>query len=426
MTGTVCSLTGPFKNALCLFGAIILLVLPANIRAGDWPQILGPQRNGTAAGEVLSAKWPVTGPKLNWKRSLGSGFSGPAVVSGRVIVFHRVDANERIEALDVNTGKSLWKTDFLATYRGGINPDTGPRCVPLIHGDKIYAFGAAGDLHCVRLADGKKVWSRALLTELGGTEGYFGVGSTPIVVDGRLLVNVGGREQAGICAIELNTGQTLWKQTDERASYSSPSTIILAGKPHALFVTRYNTVAIDPRSGKVAFEFPFGKRGPTVNAATPLVFDGHLFVTSSYGVGAQLARITQAAPTPIWASDEALSSQYNTPVYHDGYLYGIHGREDLGIAELRCVRAKTGETEWSVDQFGVAHIILAGDKMLLVKIDGQIVLAKVSPESFMKLAQTLPLGTTTRSLPALAGGNLYVRDNLGDGSTLRSLRVGGQ
>src|SRR5687767_2037584 len=127
--------------------------------AGDWPQILGPQRNGTAAGEVIAA-WPKTGPQKLWSVKLGAGFSGPAVVGNRVIAFHRVDKNERVECFDTATGKSLWQADFASSYRGGINPDNGPRCVPLVDQDRVFVFGAAGELHCVALADGKKIWSR--------------------------------------------------------------------------------------------------------------------------------------------------------------------------------------------------------------------------------------------------------------------------
>src|SRR5262245_32253548 len=114
--------------------------------AGDWPQILGPNRDGKASGERLLDTWPAAGPKILWKFPLGSGYAGPAVVGQRVLVFHRLADKERVECLDATSGKSQWKADFPANYRGGINPDTGPRCVPLIVGDVVYCYGAAGDL----------------------------------------------------------------------------------------------------------------------------------------------------------------------------------------------------------------------------------------------------------------------------------------
>jgi hypothetical protein len=184
-----------------------------------------------------------------------------------------------------------------------------------------------------------------------------------------------GGPKAGIVAIDPATGKTLWQATDEDASYSSPTSILANGQERALFVTRLNCVLVDPRTGQATNLFPFGKRGPTVNAATPLVFNDQLFLTASYGVGATLASIHGNAAKTIWSSDDAMSSQYSTPVVHNGSLYGIHGREDVGVAELRCVEAATGRVRWKNAGFGVAHIILAGDKLILQKADGHLALA---------------------------------------------------
>jgi outer membrane protein assembly factor BamB len=411
-----------------LIGLMSLLALPAaqqDARAGDWPQILGPARDGRATGETLLAQWPAGGPRQVWTYKVGSGFGGPAVAGNRVVVFHRIGENERVEALDVETGRSLWKADFPALYRGGINPDTGPRCVPVIYQDNVYVFGAAGDLHSVALATGAKRWSRSTYEDYNGDEGYFGAGSTPIVADDKLLVNVGGRSGAGLVAFALDTGKTVWQATDERASYSSPTTATIDGQQYAIFVTRMNAVAIDPRSGKVRFQFPFGRTGPTVNAATPLVFDGHLFVTASYGIGAELARISGGQRVTVWSSDDVMSSQYTTSVYDDGYLYGIDGREDIGTARLRCVEAKTGKVKWTEEDFGVAHIILADGKLLALRIDGQLTLAEASPAKYVELASARASNELTRSLPALSNGRLFIRSNPTNGAgELKCLAVG--
>jgi outer membrane protein assembly factor BamB len=400
-------------------------------QAGDWPQILGPHRNGVAEGETLATMWPAGGPTRLWQVQLGSGYAGPAVKGDRVVVFHRVGDVERLEAFDAESGRSLWRADFEALYRGGINPDTGPRCVPVVHNDRVIAFGAAGDLHCVTLADGKKLWSRSALEDFGGDEGYFGAGSTPIVIGDNVLVNVGGRNGAGLVAFSLKDGATLWKKTDEDASYSSPTYAEINGKPHAIFVTRLSAISVDPASGDVRFQFPFGKRGPTVNAATPLVFDKNLlFVTASYGVGAKLARINADGAETVWANDEVMSSQYTTCVYREGYLYGVDGREDIGVGVLRCIDAKTGEVLWSVEGFGLAHAILVGDKLLLTKNDGTLVLAEASPRGYHELASA-PLfadqrGAVVRAIPALSAGRLFVRANTGGESILRAFAVGAE
>jgi len=353
---------------------------------------------------------------------LGEGYAGPAVVGERVIVFHRVDDVERIEAFDVQTGESDWQADFEATYSGGVNPDRGPRCVPLVHGSHVYVFGAAGDLHCVELTSGKKRWTRAAYREFGGREGYFGAGSTPIVADGKLIVNVGG-DEAGLVAFNLETGETVWKSTKEGASYSSPAAATIAGTKHVVFVTRLNTVSVNPANGDVRFRFPFGRRGPTVNGATPLLLDDRLFVSSSYGVGAKLSQLTATAAKEIWANDDVMSSQYSTCVHRDGYLYGTHGREDYNNGEYRCVAVDSGKIQWKKTGFAISHSILVGDQLLLLGVDGTLRLAKANPNRYEEIASAQVSTNLTRSLPALSDGKLYFRDNSGRSGKLICLEL---
>ncbi|MEX0818778.1 MAG: PQQ-binding-like beta-propeller repeat protein [Pirellulaceae bacterium] len=391
-------------------------------QAGDWPQILGPTRNGEAQEESVIPAWPASGPQRLWSYSVGQGYAGPAVVGNRVVVFHRVGDAERVEALDATTGKSIWKTDFEASYAGGVNPDAGPRCVPLIHDDRIFVFGAAGDLHCLGLDDGAKRWSRETYRDFNGQEGYFGAGSTPIVAAGKVIVNVGGRG-AGLVAFDLDTGKTAWQATDEGASYSSPALATVNGQAHAIFVTRLNTVSVDPQTGNVRFRFPFGSRGPTVNGATPLVFDDYLFVSASYGVGANLSQIRGGAANELWANDEVMSSQYSTCVYRNGFLYGTHGREDYSNGVLRCFEAKTGDVRWTVPGYGVAHAILVGDQLLLLGVDGKLRLAEADSRAYRELASAEVSNSTTRSLPALSNGRFYLRDNGSQGGKLICLQL---
>jgi outer membrane protein assembly factor BamB len=407
-------------------GALIAVAscLASLASAGDWPQILGPHRNGQAENETLLTRWPADGPAVLWRHPIGVGFAGPAVVGNEVYIFHRVGEFERLEMLDAATGQVAWKADVSASYQGGVNPDNGPRCVPLVHGEYVYVFGAAGDLHCMARQNGSKKWSRATRTEFQAAEGYFGFGSAPIVVGQALLANVGGAADAGIVAFSLQTGETVWKATKEQASYAAPTQTVMDGKLHAVFVTRYNALAIDPDTGTVRFQIPFGKRGPTVNAATPLVFDNRLFLSSNYGIGSVLAKIDNVKPEVVWSGDESLSSQYNTAVYFRDHLYGIHGREDVGRAELRCVEAGTGKVAWSVPGFGVGHLILADDKLLVLKVDGTLLLADPNPTRFTQQAEARVSENATRALPALSAGHFYFRDGDGEQGTLTCLVVG--
>jgi outer membrane protein assembly factor BamB len=390
--------------------ALLIAVVGSDVRAGDWPQILGPNRNGVATDEKITESLPQAGPKTVWSRPVGSGFSGVAVAKGVVVLFHRQGDDEVVEALDAATGQPRWKSAFPTSYGGGYSDDHGPRCVPVIDNDRVFVFGAGGNLHCVKLADGKKVWSRTTARDFNVSDSYFGAGSTPIVDAGKLIVNVGGKGGAGLVAFDLADGHTVWQSTEEQASYSSPVTVTLDGVRHVIFVTRLNAVSINSDNGEVRFRFPFGQRGPTVNAATPVIVGDHLFLTASYGIGAVSAKIGRSDAKIAWSKPDVMSSQYTTPIVHGGNLYGIDGRADIPPAHLRCLDPKTGRVLWSKDDFGKATLILADEKLVIVKTDGTLVLAKPSPDTYRELGRAKILANTSRALPALANGLLFVRD----------------
>jgi outer membrane protein assembly factor BamB len=387
---------------------------------GEWPQILGPQRNGVAVDEKLASTWPKEGPKTIWEREVGSGLAGVAVAAGKVVLFHRLGDEEIVEALDAQTGKPFWKTSFETHYVSSISPDNGPRCVPIIHEGYVYLHGAEGTVSCVSLKDGAKRWSRDLRIEYEGPEGYFGAGSTPLIEGEKLLVNVGGRDGAGLVAVSLESGETVWKATDEGASYSSPVAVTLDGVRQVIFVARLNAVSVDPKNGEVRWRLPFGERGPTVNGANPIVIQDQLFLTSSYGIGAKLANLTKNSAEVVWENDDTLSSQFTTSVIYQGVLYGIHGRQDVGGASLRAIDPLSGKIYWSEDRFGSATLILAGDKILALKTEGELVLIAASKTGYKQLAVAEIFASTTQPLPALSRGRLYVRDT----RVLKCLEVG--
>lgn len=405
---------------LCVMCGLVFSA--STLRAGDWPQILGPNRDGRAAAdEKLAESWPKNGPPLVWEREVGGGFAGVAVAGNTVIVFHRVGDDEVAEAMDAKTGTTKWKAGSPTSFSSGFSDDQGPRCVPVIAGDRVFVFGAQGVLRCLDLKTGKKIWQRDTHTEFKAPEGYFGAGSTPLVVGDKLLVNVGGsRSGAGIVAFDVGTGKTVWQAVDDAASYSSPILANVDGTKHAIFVTRLKTISLDPDSGKVRFEFPFGKRGPTVNGASPVVLDGHLLVSAHYGVGATYAKLAATAADEKWNSDDLLSSHYMTPLVQDGLIYGIHGQERVEDSELRCLDPRTKQVLWSKPSFGYGTMIVADGKMLMLTTEGELILWKPGPRRYQELARTRVFRSTTRALPALSNGNLFARD----GRTLKCLQLG--
>jgi outer membrane protein assembly factor BamB len=353
--------------------------------------------------------WPKDGPPIVWQRKVGEGFSGPVVAAGKLILFHRLDDKETLECLDVKSGRTLWKSTSAATYRDDFGFDEGPRATPAIDSGRVFVMGASGVLQCVDFETGKKIWSVDAVRELGARKGFFGFACSPLIDSGKLYVNIGGADNAGIMALSTATGKLAWKATDHEASYSSPVAAVLEGKPHLLFYTRTGLVVTEPRTGRVVGAFPWRSRThASVNAASPLVVGNEVFLSTSYDTGGLLLRWKDGKVEKVWSSDEALSNHYATSVYRDGFLYGYHGRQE-GRPALRCVEWSTGKVRWSQEEFGAGTITLAGGRLLLLHEDGRLLVAEATPDQYKLLreAQILPNGV--RAYPAWSDGLLFAR-----------------
>jgi outer membrane protein assembly factor BamB len=374
----------------------------------DWPQALGPNRNAVTATGV--APWPTAGPKIRWRRSVGEGFAGPAVVGDTLLLFHRLDDQEVVEALDTETGETRWATAYPTSYRDDFGFDEGPRATPAVAGGRVFTFGAQGVLQALRLDDGERLWSVDTHDRFGVRKGFFGAACAPLVHNGKVMLNVGGRDGAGIVAFEVETGELAWTATNDGASYAAPIIADIGNRQTALFFTRTGLAAIDPDSGVVRAQFRWRSRsGSSVNAATPVVVGNRIFISASYGTGAALLDFGERSFVPLWSSDDALTNHYATSVYADGYLYGYHGRQEYSPA-LRAVEAETGAVSWSEERFGGGTLILAGDNLLILRERGELLLAEATPEAFRPLARAQLLGGIVRAYPAFAGGVLYLRN----------------
>ena len=387
-----------------------LLLAPAMVAAEDWPQLLGPRRDGTYNGGGLAASWPESGPKTLWKRDVGHGFSNPVVVGGHLILFHRIGDEELIESLDALTGAPEWTFRYATSYRDGFGFDPGPRASPVVAGSQVYTFSPQGILHCIRLADGKKVWRVDTHQEFGADKGYFGAASTPLVDGTTVFLNVGGSGGSGIIAFDKDTGRVLWKATNDEASYSSPVMAEIAGSRLAVFLTREGLQALDPKSGEVRHAMRWRSRSDaSVNAAVPLVIGNRVFLSSSYGTGAVLLDLGGGEVKQVWSSDDSLSNHYATSVHKAGYLYGFHGRQEYGQV-FRAIELATGKLKWEQEGFRAGTVTLAGDLLLILAENGELVMAAASPDGFKAFSRAKILDGVVRAYPALADGRLYARN----------------
>ena len=395
---------------LCvLCGCVVVFGL--SVSAQDWPQFLGPQRNGVYTGPPLTTTWPASGPKKAWQKTIGTGFAGPVVAGDRLILFHRVNDEEVVDALDARTGASRWRYAYRTAYRDDFGFDEGPRAAPVIAQNRVFTFGAEGQLHAVDLASGKAVWSVDTTRRFRVRKGYFGAAGSPLVEDGRVIANVGGEGNAGIVAFNADTGAVLWTATNHEASYSSPVSATFGGRKAALFFTRQGLVALDPATGGVRFQKSWRSRSQaSVNAATPLVVGDLIFVSATYETGAALLRVKDDALSEVWAGDEVMSNHYATSVVRDGILYGFHGRQEFNPS-FRAVDLNSGKVRWSEDRFRAGTVTLAGDKLVILRETGELILADASPQGFRPVARAQILPPTLRGYPALANGFLYVRNS---------------
>ena len=372
--------------------------------ATDWPQHLGPGRNGVYTGPEIGSL------AASWTKPAGAGFAGAVVVNGKAVLFHRLNGKEVLDCVDAKTGKPVWSFSYPTNYRDDFGFDEGPRSAPTVAGGTVFTFGAEGMLHAVDLASGKKLWGVDTFKQFAVRKGYFGAAGSPLVEDGRVILNVGGRDGAGIVALDAQTGKALWNSGNDEASYSSGVAATLGGKRNVIFFTRNGLAVLEPTTGKSVYSMRWRARyAASVNAATPLVLGDSIFISASYETGAAFLQWNGGQPKVVWSSDDAMSNHYSTCVHKEGYLYGFHGRQEQGQA-FRCVELKSGKVMWSEDSFGAGSVTLVNGALLIVKENGEIHTAVASPKEFKHQKRGQPLTGVVRAFPAVADGMVFLRN----------------
>lgn len=403
------------------FLTVVAGLFLSGVARSDWPSLLGPTRDGMADATSQIPKSIKGSPKQVWKVDAGQGYAGPAVAGNDFVLFERVGEYDRVRLLNLETGKEVWRRELKASYQGGVDSDKGPRSVPAILDRSVLVYSAAGDLTLLDRKDGTIRWTRELRKEYAAEDGYFGAGSTPLVVGDRAIVLVGGKT-VGVVSISLVDGKTEWTSVALEASYASPILIPVSAdlritSPIVVVPGKMKTLGIGLADGKAQWSFPFGQRGPTVNASTPILnSEGNLFVTSSYGIGSLLLRPSQSEIKVIRQGTE-ISSQYCTPVILGGKIFGSDGREDAGGGSYKCLQEKDGKLLWEQAEMPICHTIGAQGRLLIVGIGGEIWAIDAAATAFKPLwSAKLPKGKY-RVLPAFSGDKLYTRTSYGTGDS---------
>jgi outer membrane protein assembly factor BamB len=399
----------PWMRALLL---TVLAAAPA--AAQDWPQWLGPRRDGSTSDQVRPWKGPL---KVLWHLPVGEGHSSPVVAGGKVFLHTRVKdkEEEEVTAYDADTGKVAWHSAYpRAKFSSPFG--TGPQATPAVANGRLYAYGATALLTCFDAADGKQLWQVNALQKFGGTKLVFGAASSPLVEGDKVLVNVGGKG-ASVVALAADTGVVAWKALDDPASYSSPIAFGEGKSRQVVFLTGAGLASLSPGDGTVFWQFPL--KDKLMESSTTPVKAGDRLIASSITYGSvALDLLTQDGKPAIkeaWKSPE-LTSYFTTPIpVGPNDLYMVTSSLPLlgkSQAVLHCIDLTSGKKRWSksgVGQYHAALLRTGDDKLLMLQEDGTLVLVAPEPSAYRELARA-KVCDHAWAHPAVAGGRLFVRD----------------
>jgi len=396
---------------------VALLVYPLFTEAADWPQWLGPERNGISQETGLLEKWPADGPALLWRiEDLGSGYSAPVVVGDRLYILANEGLdNEFVQALKVADGKQIWSTRIGKVGNPNQQPNyPGSRSTPTIDGDLMYAFGSNGDLACLETATGETRWHLNVREEFGGKPGVWAYSESPLI-DGDLLVCAPGGEDATLVAVNKMTGDVVWKSSvpgGDQAAYASTIITTVAEKKQYVQFLGKGLVGVDASNGKVLWQYAKTAQGSPANIPTPVARDGYIYSASNRG-GGSLIQIN------VDGNSHKVEEKYHSPklpravggaLLIDGYLYGTTGQA------MQSVDFMSGEIKWSNRSVGAGSLCYVDGLLYVHGEEGEVALVEASPDAYSEKGRFTPPKSPDAgqskawAYPVVSNGRLYIRD----------------
>lgn len=403
--------------AVAAGAAVASLALPptaargADAAAGDWPRWRGPNFDDHSPDAGLLKEWPKDGPKLLWTGTdLGGGYSSVSVVGGKLFTMGESADGTYVHGLDAS-GKKLWSTKV--GKAGGNYP--GPRCTPTFDDDCVYAVGQFGDVVCLQAATGAEVWHKNLAADFNGKmHSGWGFAESPLV-DGDKVVLTPGGKKGTLLALNKKTGETVWRTGDwtDDAAYTGAIVATLAGRRQYVQFTAASVGGVDPDTGKLLWRVD--RPGQTAVIPTPVASGDHVFVTSGYGIGCDLIKVSADASGFKAAkvySNKNMVNHHGGVVLHEGKLYGFSDGKGW-----TCVDFLTGQTVWkNKEDLGKGTCSFA-DGMLYLrgedKNKGTIALIEATPAGYKEHGRFAPPALSGKEQwphLVIAGGRLYVRD----------------
>lgn len=393
----------------------VALFAAGTARADDWPQFLGPQRNGISAESGLLTDWPTEGPPELWRVPGGEGMSGLAIRDGRLCTLFQDAGRQWVVSHDAQSGERHWKRDVAPAYKNAMGD--GPRATPAIAEDTVCVFTGEGLLAALKLSDGTVVWSQDLPAKFGGKPAEYGMACSPLVVGDLVVVTIGA-PRATVVAVNRQSGDVAWAAGEgQAAGYSSPALLNVGGREQLVAFVGAGVLGLDPLSGKVLWQTEY-ETNYNCNIATPLAVDGNVFLSAGEDHGSVLLSLRpdgdRFVTSEVWSSlgrRSVLRNEWQTSLLLGGCLYGFDNVGGAGpITHLTCIDAATGERKWQQLRYGKGNAIAADGKLFLSTMEGELVVVQPSPDKYIELGRKEVLGMT-RQAPALAAGRLYLRDD---------------
>lgn len=380
---------------------------PEPVDRADFPQFLGPRRDGVLNDVTLDPDWTRHPPEVLWRQPVGPGWSGFAIRGRFAVTQEQQGEDERVRARDLETGALLWEHSDRARYATVIAGE-GPRATPTIAGDRVLTLGATGRLNCLRLSDGTARWTRDLLADAAASVPEWGFAGSPLVIHGLVIVSAGGEKDHSTIAYRIEDGTLAWHAGTAPAGYGSPAAVTLAGREQLLLFNSRKITAHDPRSGEVLWEYPWGKGFPHV-AMPVVVGPDRVLFSSGYGVGSELLEIREAGRarlevSSVWHSLK-MKAKFSNPHVRDGYLYG------LDDGQWACIAVADGTQRWKQGRYGHGQGLLLGEHVVLMAESGELILLRSNPEGPGELHRFPVFSSKTWNPVALAGDRLLVRND---------------
>jgi outer membrane protein assembly factor BamB len=379
-----------------------------------WTDFRGPLRDGRYEEMAIVTDWPASGPPRLWRKPIGGGYASFVVANGKAFTIEQRRSQEVVTAYDLASGHEVWSHGWDAFFQESMGGD-GPRATPTWHQGRIYALGAEGELRCLDADTGRGVWSKNILRDNGAQNVQWGMAASPLIVDENVVVLPGGPGGRSVVAYNKLTGEPAWYALDDKAAYTSPMLVTLAGERQIVTVTSTRAVALTP-SGKLLWEYPW-RTEYDINASQPVIVGPDRFILSAgYGHGAALIRIAKSGgaytAAPVWENTR-MKNKFTSSVLHDGHIYGL----DESI--LACVNAETGDLKWKGGRYGYGQIVLASGHIIVAAENGDVALVRATPERHDEVVRFSALEGKTWNYPAISDGVLLVRN----GTEMSAFRV---